>query len=121
MDWTTIITTVLTILFTAGGVGAIFYFRENKQKAKGEADKSSAEAIREDAGAGKEMLALLVETKDFLSEMNKYNQETNKSLLKSIQEKDEVIAGMGKEIQGMKITISELQRQTEGFQKKLKE
>lgn len=121
IDWTNVIISVLSGVSLAGVSGSIFFYRENKKKAKAEAAQAVSTAKKEDASAATELLGVLTGTKEFMEEINAYSKEATRQLLLTVQEKDKQIAELTKKVNEMSILLSEQQRKIEGLQRTVKQ
>ena len=117
MDWTTVIVTLITVLLTGGVVSSIFFYRENKNKAKAEAKKEDASANVEDASAANTLLNVLTGFKTYMESITSYNQNVNLKLLEDIRNKDKDIDEFKKEIASLKLKVAENDRKLSGLQK----
>ena len=124
MDWTTIIVTLISVLLTGGLISSVFFYNENKRKAKAEVSKANAEAKKEyasanmvDAEASNGLINVLNGMSGYMKEMMKYNQEVNLKLLEDIKNKDANIEEFKKEIASLKLKVAENDRKLVGLQK----
>ena len=121
IDWTNVIISVLSGVSLAGVFGSIFFYRENKKKAKAEAAQALSSAKKEDASAATELLGVLTGTKEFMEEINAYSKEATRQLLLTVQEKDKQIAELSKKVNEMSVLLNEQQRKIEGLQRTVKQ
>lgn len=67
MEWTTIVTSLIAAVLGGGGIGTLFYYRENKRAKQAETDLSLAKGWKEYADNKQEVIEkmnLQIESKD---------------------------------------------------------